>query len=153
MNTRELKFLGMRDLNSLAATDEFAKEIVTQIKPRHVIGLQGEMGSGKTHFVKALTKHLGCPVDEANSPSYAIHQEYQGSNISLQHVDLYRLESAEEVESSGFWDLFYEQNSIIIIEWVDRIDQAMIPQDCPYLRLEWNIHEGDKRNVRIYKRE
>jgi len=148
-----LKFWGSRTLSNLEATENLAKEILSQLKPRSVIGLQGDLGSGKTHFVKALARQLGCAEDEVNSPSYAIHQEYQGANISLQHIDLYRLETDEEIESSGFWDLFYEENSFIAIEWVDRLQTSSIPQNHSYWRMEWECFEDGSRLVKIFVRE
>jgi len=153
MSLSHLKFLGDRKLNDLEATEHLAIEIITMLKPNQVIGLQGEMGSGKTHFVKAMARELGCHVNEVNSPSYSIHQEYQGSKLNLHHIDLFRLETEEEIESSGFWDLFYEKNSIIVIEWIDRIQQSNIPMNNPYLRMEWNILDDGERLVNIFSRE
>lgn len=151
--SKSLKFLGSRQLNSLENTDALAKEIAQQLKPKSVIGLQGEMGSGKTYFVKALARHLGCNDQDANSPTYAIHQEYVSSQCSLHHLDLYRLETEEEIESSGFWDLFYEESSIIVVEWIDRISEAAIPQTHYYWRMEWEFAGNDRRLVKVFKRE
>lgn len=150
---KSLKLLESRQLDSLEATEALAKNIARQLKPKQVIGLQGEMGSGKTHFVKALARQLGCHDSEANSPTYAIHHEYVSPKCSLHHIDLYRLETEEDVESSGFWDLFYEENSIIAIEWIDRIPESAIPQTHSYLRMEWQHTENGGRLVKLFTRD
>lgn len=148
-----LTLLESRRLDSLVATEELAKEIVLRLKPQQIIGLQGEMGIGKTYFIKALAQQLGCPSIEVNSPSYAIHQEYHGTTKKLQHVDLYRLESEDEIESSGFWDLFDgSPDSLIVIEWIDRINLTTIPQNYSYLRMEWERSKDDARLVHLYLR-
>lgn len=150
---KPLKFIESRQLNNLEDTETLAKEIAQQLKPKQVIGLQGKMGSGKTHFVKALTRHLGCHESEVNSPTYAIHHEYMGDHFSLHHIDLYRLETEEDVENSGFWDLFYEEKSIIAVEWIDRIPESAIPQTHSYLRMEWQYTENGGRFVKLFTRE
>lgn len=149
---KPLKFIENRQLNSLEDTEALAKDIAQQLKSKQVIGLQGEMGSGKTHFVKALARQLGCQESEANSPTYAIHHEYIGSQYSIHHIDLYRLETEEDVESSGFWDHFYDQNSIIVVEWIDRIPESAIPQTHSYLRMEWKHTDNGGRLVKLLTR-
>lgn len=151
--SKSLKFLESRQLNSLEDTDALAKEIAQQLKPKSVLGLQGEMGSGKTHFVRVLARYLGCHASEANSPTYAIHQEYVSAKCSLHHLDLYRLETEEEIESSGFWDLFYDEDSIIVVEWIDRISDSTIPQTHSYLRMEWEHTGNGGRIVKLFTRE
>ena len=95
-----------RLLRNLQDTESLAKEIAKSSETRRVIGLHGNMGSGKTHFVKALADELGLDGSKASSPTFAIHQEYKNSKVTLHHIDLFRLESIDEIESSGFWDEF-----------------------------------------------
>ena len=103
---RKLQVMESRVLYSLDDTKKLAMEIVQKIGSRQVIGLQGEMGSGKTHFVKALAEALGLNGQSTSSPTFAIHHQYQNELITLHHLDLFRLESAEEIESSGFGIFF-----------------------------------------------
>lgn len=139
-------------MKNLEDTEALAKRLAQELNPRHVIGLQGEMGSGKTHFVKALATALGMNGREANSPTFAIHQEYQSSQKVLHHIDLFRLENEEEIESSGFWDLFYDDNVVIAVEWIDRIDEKFIPENFTYHRLDWKILPEGGREVKITRR-
>jgi tRNA threonylcarbamoyladenosine biosynthesis protein TsaE len=136
-----------RVLKTLEDTAALAKDLAVQLKHRQIIGLQGDMGSGKTHFVKALAEQLGLDGRSANSPTFAIHQEYRNQEVTLHHIDLFRLESEDEIESSGFWDLFYEENVVIAVEWIDRIDQRQIPEHFSYLRMDWQVVSDGTRQV------
>jgi tRNA threonylcarbamoyladenosine biosynthesis protein TsaE len=130
-------------LNSYEDTEKLAEEICSKIKSPQFIGLVGPMGAGKTYFVKALAKVLKLKnSDSVNSPSFALHQRYEGKNFNLEHLDLYRLESDEELESIGFWDLFSEENILIVVEWADRIDQKFIPKKFNPIFLEFDIRDG-----------
>ena len=150
MPNTHLRVLETRILKTLEDTQQLAHDIVSRWHgTRLVIGLQGEMGTGKTHFVKALVKELGLSAETANSPSYAIHQQYEGKNVVIHHLDLFRLQTDEDIESSGFWDLFYEDNVILAVEWIDRIDEAMIPQNFWYLRMDWQLLTDGSRQVTL----
>lgn len=136
-------------LNSLEETQSLADLLAPQLSSRHILGLYGPMGVGKTHFIQALVRALGGPTDQATSPTFAIHQEYFGTSKTIHHLDLYRLESEEEVESSGFWDLFYEDNVVIAIEWMDRVPENRMPPQFTYWRMEWSVLPEGQRQVKI----
>lgn len=89
--------------------------------------LEGDVGSGKTETVKVLASELG--FTEVASPSFAIHHRYENKSESLDHLDLYRLASAEDLESTGFWDLFAEPQGFVVIEWSDRINYEYLPKN------------------------
>jgi tRNA threonylcarbamoyl adenosine modification protein YjeE len=87
--------------------------------------LSGEMGAGKTTFTVLLAEQLGAL--EAASPSFALHARYDGPRGTVDHFDLDRLKSAEELESIGFWDLIAEASldgrRFVVIEWADRLNE------------------------------
>lgn len=147
MVKNKLKMVESRVLKNLEETRILAKDIATRSNGRLVIGLQGDMGSGKTHFVKALGEELGVAISDVNSPTFAVHQQYSGNKITIHHIDLFRLESEDEIETSGFWDLFYEENVVIAVEWIDRIAENQIPENFSYIRLQWEILENGDRKV------
>ena len=95
-----------------------AREFVSELKPGDVVYLYGELGSGKTVFVKGVCAGLGV-TEEVTSPSFVIATEYDGS-MKVAHIDLYR------VPNGGANDLPIEEylveNGITLIEWADRID-------------------------------
>ncbi len=142
----------VRILKNLEDTFHFAREISLNLTTPTLIGLKGEMGSGKTHFVKFLAEVLNMKGENANSPTYAIHQQYinEEGTLILHHVDLFRLETEDEIESSGFWDLFYDLNCYIAVEWIDRIEPRLLPKNFKKLILEWTILPNGEREVKYF---
>lgn len=140
------------NLNSFEDTDKLAEEIKAQIKLPQFIGLIGPMGAGKTYFVKALAKALSLKNCSAvNSPSFALHQRYEGDDFSLEHLDLFRLgnsqqELEDELESIGFWDLFADEKVLIVAEWADLLDKKMIPKKFNPIYLQFEL-DGQQRRV------
>ena len=121
------------DLKEMA---EFCEELSKQVSAPLLITLEGELGSGKTQFTKFLTSAL-IPQSQAHSPTFSLINEYSGWQNPVYHVDLYRLENAKDLESSGFWDLFDEE-ALIIVEWSNLLDENFIPKKWPrwHIRIE-----------------
>ena len=108
-------------INSLSDIQDTAKEFLSLFSKPTVVAFVGEMGAGKTTFIKAVCKELGV-VDTVNSPTFAIINDYEtkdGSNIY--HFDLYRIEKAEEVEEIGFEDYLYS-GKWCFVEWPEIAD-------------------------------
>jgi len=107
------------DLSSETNTEELANKILKKIKPGDVIFLHGEMGVGKTTFVKYLInsfqKKNKLEITEVTSPTFNLLNEYQINQIKIKHYDLFRLKSGEEIRNL---DLFEDSaNSVTLIEW------------------------------------
>ena len=107
------------DLSSENQTEEFALKFLEKIKPQDVIFLYGEMGVGKTTFIKYLIngfqKKNNQITTEVTSPTFNILNEYQIKKIKINHYDLYRLNSADELKNLNLFD--DKLNSITLIEW------------------------------------
>ena len=105
------------------------------------------MGAGKTQTIRYLVEALGGA--SSASPTYAIHNAYQLNSMQINHVDLYRLQDDQDIESTGFWELFEQENSIVAIEWIDRLDANELPMNWDL----WWIHfveiEGQRRKIEI----
>ncbi|NMB02392.1 MAG: tRNA (adenosine(37)-N6)-threonylcarbamoyltransferase complex ATPase subunit type 1 TsaE [Firmicutes bacterium] len=86
------------------------------LAPGDLLNLNGELGAGKTLFVKGVALALGLSTDEVTSPTFSIINEYQGAEIELYHFDLYRLEDELELEQVGYQDYFYGAG-ITVVEW------------------------------------
>jgi len=100
-------------------TGQIAEEYASGVKPGDVICLYGDLGAGKTQFVKGFVKAFGLSGNEVNSPTFTIINEYDGS-VPVYHFDCYRLEHEEEALEIGAEEYFYG-NGVCIIEWPERI--------------------------------
>jgi tRNA threonylcarbamoyladenosine biosynthesis protein TsaE len=124
-------------------TEQAGEQLGRRVAPGSVILLYGELGAGKTAFVRGLARGIGAPPEEVSSPTFTIVQEYTGSRARLHHVDLYRLEPAE-VEDLGLDDLI-DGGGIVAIEWADRWPNR--PRRAVEVHLE---HTGaDERRISV----
>jgi len=114
-------------INSLASIDDVAKEFISQMGDRTVFAFRGEMGAGKTTFIKAICENLGVE-DVINSPTFAIVNEYRSNSSELiYHFDFYRINKVEEVYDFGYEDYFYS-GSLCFVEWPELIEE-LLPND------------------------
>ena len=120
---------------NLSDTDAIAAEIASLLKPGDVLALYGEMGAGKTAFVRGLVKAL-CPecLPLVHSPTFAIVNEYEGDTLTVYHYDLYRIADEDDLYSTGYFDRLGSKG-IVVTEWSELIDGA-IPADAYRLRIE-----------------
>lgn len=114
--------------NSEKQTQEIAIEYAKTLKKGDVVVLQGDLGAGKTAFVKGLAKGLGLNA-KVQSPTYAYMNDYGG----LYHFDCYRLSSGEDAEALGLTDYFYA-DGICAIEWAENIADVL-PQRVKTVRI------------------
>ncbi len=106
------------------ATVSFAKEYAKTLRAGDVVLLNGEMGVGKTVFVKGVAQGMGIK-DEILSPTYAYMNDYDGK---LYHYDCYRLKNGEQAESLGLTD-YFGGKGVCLIEWAENISDVL-PEDC-----------------------
>jgi len=112
---------------------------------RLIIALMGDLGSGKTVFVKGLAIGLAVPKEfMITSPSYTLINEYPG-RIPLFHADLYRLSNAIDIESTGLFDTLVA-DGVLAIEWAERLDQQSLAQD---ILIHFDIRKDDTREISI----
>ncbi len=111
---------------------------------------EGAMGAGKTHFVKALCKHLGVQ-DKVSSPTYAIIQEYEANynnkHFTIYHSDWYRLEDSIEVQEAGAAEILYHNNNYAFIEWAQRAQDLFIKD---YLLIKLNTISTLERHIALW---
>ncbi|MEK7584902.1 MAG: tRNA (adenosine(37)-N6)-threonylcarbamoyltransferase complex ATPase subunit type 1 TsaE [Patescibacteria group bacterium] len=125
---------------SLAETKAVAKDfLVKLVNPEFaaanrgatVVGLHGDLGSGKTTFTQAAAESLGIK-DRVTSPTFVIMKKYEitkpgGDWKYLIHIDAYRLEKAEELAKLNWSELVEDQNNLILIEWPERVAEVLPP--------------------------
>ncbi len=103
---------------SEAETGSLGRELGQSLASPTVILLAGDLGAGKTAFVRGLAEGLGIDPEHVSSPTFALIQEYRGGRLPLHHVDLYRLR-AIEADDLGLDDLAFDEG-VTAIEWPDR---------------------------------
>src|SRR5690554_5903043 len=100
------------------AMEELGRLAASQGKDGMVIALVGGLGAGKTHWTKGFVKGIGSDA-EVTSPTFGLVHEYSGGRLPVYHLDLYRLDSPEELIALG-WDEYLEHEGVIIVEWGDK---------------------------------
>jgi len=129
-------------------TIKLGERIGKTLKPGSFIALIGELGSGKTTFVKGIAKGLGVKNSRyVNSPSFVIIKEYKGK-ILLYHFDVYRLDSADDVAFIGADEYFYG-SGICVVEWADKI-KKLLPKQRIEVKIE--ILKNNSRKICVSSR-
>ena len=115
------------------------------LKAGDVVALKGDLGSGKTTFVRGVVKGLnGVSGEEVTSPTFVLMHEYRGK-WPIYHMDSYRLENAEDARAAGLEEFFYT-DGIALVEWAERIEALML---APALTIEFRILSDDERGMRF----
>lgn len=122
---------------SIQDTAAAAQRLASACMAGDAVGLVGDLGAGKTHFVIALAAALGVPPEvRVTSPTFALVNEYRGGRIPLYHADLYRIERESELDEIGIDDLLRRGDGLTVIEWSDRY--RVLPSDHLLLTLRGN---------------
>lgn len=108
-----------------------------------LILLEGPMGAGKTQVAKWIVESL--TAEDAASPTFGVHHRYSSTRGTVDHVDLYRLESDADLESTGFWDLFTDQTALVIVEWADRLPDDVWPQGWQKIKMKISVNPDQSR--------
>ncbi len=133
------------EIQSLDTIADAASEFIKQMKDATVFAFYGNMGAGKTTFIKAICKKLGVD-DQINSPTFAIVNEYRSNSCELiYHFDFYRIKSESEAFDFGYEDYFYS-GSVCFVEWPELIE-SLLPEDVVNVKIEEK--ENGKRIVEI----
>jgi len=136
--------------NSAAETIELGRKIGTALKGGEVFALVGNLGTGKTHLIKGIAMGLEAENgDHVSSPTFVLVNEYfgRGGMIHIYHIDAYRIETEAEFAALGF-DEYCRPDSVVLVEWADKVPQAMAGYDCITVRLE---HAGqNQRKITLH---
>ncbi len=126
-----------------------AGEFLSLMGDETVYAFRGGMGAGKTTFISALSQALGVDADEANSPSFAIVNEYRSETTAelIYHFDLYRLDNLEEVMDIGFED-YLDSGALCLIEWPE-IVADILPDDTVWVDIRAN--DDGSRDITVTK--
>lgn len=126
-------------------TQTLGEELGKKLKPGSVIALIGDLGTGKTCLTQGIARGVGIAHNEVvSSPSYILINEYNG-NIPIYHIDLYRIETSEEIAELGLCE-YVDGVGICIIEWADRM-QDDLPDTCIMVHITWE--DENSRSIKI----
>src|SRR5579864_1389686 len=104
---------------SEAETAAAGRKLAEDLSAGMIVLLTGDLGAGKTAFVRGVAEGLNIRPEDVNSPTFTIMQEYRGGRIPLFHVDLYRLNEAREVEELGLEEVAAE--GVLAVEWAEKM--------------------------------
>lgn len=128
-------------------TREVAAQQARGLRQGDIVALYGELGAGKTQFVKGLCEGLQV-ADHVASPTFVLLHRYRGRDVTgndvvIHHLDLYRITSAEEILDLGYEEIFFG-NAITIVEWADRLG-SLLPPERLDIRLDHGTREDDRQ--------
>lgn len=132
------KFVTHNEEETISAGKHFSNTL----KPGDAVALYGDLGSGKTRFVKGISLGLGI-TEHVTSPTFVVVNEHRGGKIPLYHFDFYRLRSIGELREIGF-DEYIEGNGICVFEWAE-----MIVEKLPARRYDVHLSLGETEMSRI----
>ncbi len=121
--------------HSIQETKKLACEIAKKVKGGGVIALYGDLGSGKTTFTKYLVETLGVKA-RVQSPTFVLVRKYGTERLKINHVDLYRLVSREEVLDIGIEEILDDSKAVTVIEWPELI-KDLLPVDTTSIHFEY----------------
>lgn len=130
--------------HSARETEYIASQIGLRASAGECYALFGGLGMGKTAFTRGFVKGLCCD-SEVSSPTFALVHEYEGGRLPVFHFDMYRVESFDDLYSTGFFD-YPDRGGVMVIEWSENIENAL-PEDAVYVRI--SRAEGEDDNTRI----
>ena len=138
----------IRPSSSPEDTERIAQALAARLVPGMVVALEGDLGAGKTCFVRGLARGLGADADAVSSPTFVLEHRYPATvgGTPLVHIDAYRIRSQADLESIGWDELLAAGDAVVVVEWPSRIAGAM-PESVLSVRLR---HLGeDRREIEI----
>jgi tRNA threonylcarbamoyladenosine biosynthesis protein TsaE len=127
---------------SPAQTFALGERLGRLLQPGDFVGLVGELGTGKTQFVRGVASGAGIDPAQVSSPSFAIIAAYRG-RFALYHADLFRIRDYDEIYATGFTDL-PGRDGALVVEWLDRVPRAAPPE---LLLLSFEDCGGEQRSI------
>jgi tRNA threonylcarbamoyladenosine biosynthesis protein TsaE len=111
---------------SVEGTLALGETLVEMLRPPMLVILRGEVGAGKTTLVKGIAAALGAAAEEdVTSPTFTLVHEYESERVHLFHLDLYRLETEEQIAVLGLEEMLAEPNALVLVEWGERFESVL----------------------------
>jgi tRNA threonylcarbamoyladenosine biosynthesis protein TsaE len=134
--------------HSAEETIALGRELAPTLKNLRMVILHGDLGAGKTTLVKGIAEGLtAASQDDVTSPTFTLIHEYRGPEVTLYHVDLYRIDTQRELDTLGLDELFADDRNLVLIEWGEKFPRLVAERDAE-IRIE---RAGEmKRRVRLF---
>ncbi len=116
-----------RASTSVGQTEAIAAELAATLRGGECIALHGDLGAGKTQFVRGLVRALGGNPRTVSSPTFVLLNIYDTGRLNVFHLDAYRAGGSDDFESIGFSELL-EQRGVVVVEWADRV-KSLLPSE------------------------
>ena len=130
--------------HSADETITVGRELASTLKDLGMVILHGDLGVGKTTLVKGIAEGLNAATqDEVTSPTFTLIHEYRGPDVTLYHVDLYRIETQRELDTLGLDELFADDGNLVLIEWGEKLPRLLAECDAE-IRIE-RVGESERR--------
>jgi tRNA threonylcarbamoyladenosine biosynthesis protein TsaE len=130
--------------HSAEETTEAGRRLAAELKPGSIVLLRGELGAGKTTLVKGIAEGFKAAEAEAvTSPTFTLIHEYRGPEVTLYHIDLYRIDTLRELDTLALDDLI-EPNTILLIEWGEKFERFAKESD---VQIAIEDRGGDERQI------
>lgn len=128
---------------SESQTRSFARELAKKLKPGDIIAFYGGLGMGKTTFVRGLASAFGYE-DEVSSPTFSLVHEY-GENLKIYHFDMYRVQSEDDLYSTGFFD-YLASDAILLVEWSEHIESSLPKEQ---IKISFRYLDENRREITV----
>jgi tRNA threonylcarbamoyladenosine biosynthesis protein TsaE len=132
---------------SESETTAVGRELAGTLRAGDVVLLYGDLGAGKTAFVKGLAEGLGVAREEVSSPTFTLVQEYRGGRLTLYHVDLYRLDDPREIADLGLDEI--ADAGVLAIEWAEKLDRSAWMKPPHHIAVNIQHGDGDARTITV----
>ena len=130
--------------HSADETISLGRELASTLKDLGMVILHGDLGVGKTTLVKGIAEGLDAATqDEVTSPTFTLIHEYRGPDVTLYHVDLYRIETQRELDTLGLDEIFADDGNLVLIEWGEKLPRLLAECDAE-IRIE-RVGESERR--------
>ncbi len=130
---------------SVGQTEAVAAALAATLRGGDCLALHGDLGAGKTQFVRGLVRGLGGNPRAVSSPTFVLLNVYEGGRLPVFHLDAYRVGGGDDFEAIGFGELL-EQGGVVVVEWAGRVE-SLLPKD----RIDVRIRSLDpqRRDIRV----
>jgi len=134
--------------HSAEETIALGRRLAPVLKDARMVVLRGDLGAGKTTLVKGIAEGLHAAAqDDVTSPTFTLIHEYRGPQVTLYHVDLYRIDTLRELDTLGLDELFSEEGNLVLLEWGEKFPRFL--KECDFeLQI---VHQGEQQRGILVK--